>query len=71
MTRAEKLKRAAPTMAAVYERRFGVPLAERVAALLEAYPNVVAPNWVSWEGHVITNAATTARLREILTALNR
>lgn len=69
MTRAERMKRAAPTMAAVYERTFGVRLADRVGELLERYPDVVAPNWLSWEGHRITNAATTARLRDILTAL--
>lgn len=69
MTRAERMKRAAPTMAAVYERRFGMRLVDRVKALLDAYPSVIAPNWLSWEGHIITNCATTRQLADLLHAL--
>ena len=67
--RAERLRLAAPTMAAVYQRTFGVALSERVRTLLAEYPAVESPNWLSWEGHRITNVATTAGLRALLIAL--
>lgn len=69
MTRAERIAKAAPTMAAVYERTFRVPLRERIADLLTQYPNVSSPDWISWEGHRITNAATSDRLAELLEAI--
>lgn len=63
------LRRVAPQMAAVYERTFRKPLRERVVELIQEYPNVEAPNWLSWEGYRITNIETTAKLRLLLAAL--
>ena len=49
--------------AARYESAFGKPLAERIAELLTSYPEITAPNWISWEGHKFTNAATSRALK--------
>jgi hypothetical protein len=53
----------------VYESRFKVSLAARVTNLLEKYPDVVAPNFLSWEGEALTGADTSAKLRDLLATL--
>lgn len=49
-----------------YQARFGKPLVERMGELLKAYPDVVSPNWISWEGHRFTNAANSRAFRRWL-----
>ena len=49
----------------VYEARFKVSLAYRVADLLEKYPAVIAPNFISWEGEKLTGADTSDKLRAL------
>jgi hypothetical protein len=56
--------------AARYESTFGVKLADRMTELLAKYPDVTAPNWISWEGHRFTNAATSKALRNWLQSLS-
>lgn len=56
--------------AAAYENKFGMSLKTRVSELLAAYPDVVEPNFLSWEGESITGADTTEKLQNLLTALN-
>jgi hypothetical protein len=53
----------------VYEARFKVSLAARVTSLLEKYPAVVSPNFLSWEGEALTGADTSAKLRALLATL--
>ena len=53
----------------VYEARFRVSLAARVADLLERYPEVAAPNFISWEGGTLLGADTSAKLRGLLSTL--
>jgi len=61
----------AANVARQYAFRFrGASLRERVAELLAQYPDVRAPNWISWEGGTLTNVQTTARLRMLLDALD-
>jgi hypothetical protein len=69
LSRKEAIRRDRRKAAALYERTFGVPLAERIAGLLAIHPNVTAPNWLSWEGHRFTNAANTRQLRAWLADL--
>lgn len=65
----ENVNRAAPTMRRVYENTFGVSLKSRVSELIERYPDVADPNWISWEGHSITNISTSEKLRILRDAL--
>ena len=64
-----KRQQAMRDRAADYEQTFGFPLADRIRGLLNQYPDVQSPNWLSWEGHRFTNAATTAALRRWLGVL--
>jgi hypothetical protein len=53
-----------------YEDRFNTSLIERMRALVVEYPDVVSPNWISWEGHRFTNAATTKALSSWIDSLS-
>ena len=69
MTLTEKREQAMRDAAQRYETRFGVKLADRMRDLIASYPDVIAPNWISWEGHRFTNAANTKALRRWLAVL--
>jgi hypothetical protein len=69
MTHLSKRINAMRAAAQRYQATFGSPLAARLEELIAAYPNVESPNWVSWEGHKFTNAATTSALRRWLSAI--
>lgn len=49
-----------------YRIVFGRDLAERLAELIAQYPNVVAPNFLSWELGCQQNCNTTAGLQVML-----
>lgn len=53
----------------LYRLKFGLHLETRVESLLQLYPDVSAPNFISWEGEQETGADTTAKLRELLSNL--
>lgn len=59
----EKRKAAMRDCAVRYERQFPMRLSDRIEGLLAQYPDVIAPNWLSWEGLRFTNADTSAKLR--------
>lgn len=52
-----------------YYFKFGVHLETRVRELIERYPDVSAPNFISWEGEQETKADTTEALRQLLADL--
>lgn len=56
-------------MAEIYAARFGVSLRDRLADLLAKYPDVQAPNFLSWEGEIFTRADTSEKMRALLGAL--
>lgn len=62
---------AAATISRQYAIRFRSPIAlvGRVRDLLARYPDVAAPNFLSWEGEGLTHCDTSAKLRNLLAAL--
>lgn len=53
-------------LADAYRIVFGGDLHNRLVALIAEYPNVVAPDFLSWELGCQQNASTTAELRALL-----
>lgn len=53
-------------MALTYRHSFGFQLRNRLAILAHRYPDIVAPNFLSWEGETLTNADTSEKVRALL-----
>jgi len=53
-------------MAKIYRERFGISLFGRLRIISHRHPNVVAPNFISWEGEPITGADTTEKVRNLM-----
>lgn len=53
-------------MAREYRERFGFRLLTRLGSLSHRYPDVQAPNFISWEGESLTGADTTDKVRALL-----
>lgn len=53
-------------MAQEYRYRFGFQLRGRLSVLSHRYPNVSAPDFISWEGAELTGADTTEKVRALL-----
>lgn len=56
----------AARLANQYTDKFGFRLYTRLRNLSHKYPDVVAPNFLSWEGETITGADTTEKVRALL-----
>lgn len=58
-------------LATAYRIIFGRDLVERLHELIENYPDVTPPNFVSWELETYQGADTTAKLRALLAEVER
>ena len=62
---------AARVAATRYALRFGGrSLRDRVAELVDRYPAIQSPAYLSWEGYAMTNCGTTAALKNLLATLD-